>query len=468
MEKANSIETASTPSRTLKRFWLGAVALLTLLLTLSAGNFFLPQEKRLTGGMVGHDFLAFYTAGTFVRDGRMGDLYNLEKVRAFQHDLARRDQLEIGESFGPFWNPPFYAWVFVPLARLPYQAALLGWETINAISLCTAIALMIRLLRRIQNQKLGPRMVSENASPAGWRVWLLVPMLLLTSMPLIQAFTHGQNTAVSLLLLSLVATFWQCRRGFAAGIIAGLLFYKPQLGMVVAVALVLTLGWRAAAGLAIMGLALLVTTVLTMPATLTDYLAKMPGNLHQFQVEQVYLWDRHVTLRAFWRLLLQGRGAGEMTAVCKSCWIISCLLLAGMLARAWWKTRHAVGSDRAPLIAAVIAAMPLLMPFYFDYDLLLIAVSAVCYAGVRLRDEANNIPAMEIDRWITRAWIGLYLWLMVNSSVARLTGVNGTVVMLSMIAALMTRRAGGAVEIEKRNSGSNLHSLPFPFRTYPR
>src|ERR1700753_366548 len=118
--------------RTNKRFWLGGVALLALLLTLVVGNFFVPQSKRLTGGMVGHDFLAFYTAGVFVREGRTHELYELEKVKSFQHELAGREGLEIGESFGPFWNPPFYAWVFVPLAGMSYRNALIVWEAINA------------------------------------------------------------------------------------------------------------------------------------------------------------------------------------------------------------------------------------------------------------------------------------------------------------------------------------------------
>jgi hypothetical protein len=437
-------------SRTVKHFWLGGIALLTLLLTFVVGNFFLPQSKRLTGGMVGHDFLAFYTAGTFVRQGRTHDLYNLDKVKAFQHELAAHHHLEIGESFGPFWNPPFYAWVFVPLASLPYHTALAIWEAINAAALFIAIALLIRLLLALKQSS------ADTASNAAvdWRVWALIPLLMLTPMPLIQALTHGQNTLMSLLLICLSVTCWQNRHAFWAGAVSGLLLYKPQLGLLVAAAIVLTLGWRAALGLGMTGAAMLLVTLITLPGTISDYLSKMPGNLHQFQVEQVYLWDRHVTLRAFWRLLLQGCGAGEMTAMCKTFWLASCVLLAAFLAKAWWKRRKRQDSDQAPLIAAVITAMPLLMPFYFDYDLLLISVSAVCYAGIRLRERAAGIEPLAIDRWITRAWVMLYLWLMVNSSVARLTGVNGTVVLLSAVAGLLVCRATNARTSTKASKAS--------------
>src|SRR4051812_37824691 len=94
-------------SPTLRRLWRAAAGLLALLLTLVIGNACLPDAKRLTADMDGHNFLAFYTAGTFVRTDRTHDLYRLDAVKTFQHDLAAREHIQIGESFGPFWNPPF-------------------------------------------------------------------------------------------------------------------------------------------------------------------------------------------------------------------------------------------------------------------------------------------------------------------------------------------------------------------------
>lgn len=385
------------------------MALALFLLTLVVGSFWLPQEKRLTGAMVGHDFLAFYTAGHFLNEGRARELYDLERVKAFQHDLARREGLEIGESFGPFWNPPFYAQVFRPYAALPYPTALLAWEITNGACLIVAIVLLVRL-----------------AGSRDWREWGLIPLLLCTSMPFIQAMTHGQNTLVSLLVLCLTLTFWRGGRPMAAGLVGGLLFYKPQLGAVVAVALVLTQGWWALVGLGVTGGGLLLGTVLTLPGTLEEYLARMPGNLRQFQVVQAYLWDRHVTLRAFWRLLVQGREAGEMSGLAEGCWLGSCGVLVSVLGWAWYR-----GRSNDSLIIATVCAMPLLMPFYFDYDLLLVGTAAVLFGAGRRRGE----------RWLTGLWIGLYVWLMVNSSVARVTGVNGTVILLSAIAFLSARRA---------------------------
>src|SRR2546430_4183331 len=68
------------------------------------------------------------------------------------------------------------------------------------------------------------------------------------------------------------------------------------------------------------------------------------------------------------------------TTLFRSAWIVTALAVAALLAAALWKSsRRTASPDRA--IAATIAAMPLLMPFYFDYDLLLLAVPATLYAA---------------------------------------------------------------------------------------
>src|SRR5205823_15081281 len=135
------------------------------------------------------------------------------------------------------------------------------------------------------------------------------------SMPFIQATSHAQNTCTSLLLVCGVVTAWRNERAILAGLIAGFLFYKPQLAAVLAIVLTISLGWRVLIGLSISGGILLLVTVLTMPGAIHNYLHQLPLNVHVMQVEHSYSWERHVTLKALWRLMLQGRGAGEATVL---------------------------------------------------------------------------------------------------------------------------------------------------------
>ena len=48
-----------------------------------------------------------------------------------------------------------------------------------------------------------------------------------------------------------------------------------------------------------------------MPGALENYLHQLPVNVHAMQIERTYLWERHVTLKSFWRMLIHGREAGE-------------------------------------------------------------------------------------------------------------------------------------------------------------
>jgi hypothetical protein len=259
-------------------------------------------------------------------------------------------------------------------------------------------------------------------------------LLILTCPPLIQALGHGQNTCISLLLLAITVTLWQSDRAMLAGAAAGLLFYKPQLGAIVALALVLSLGWRPLAGLAMTGTALLLTTLIALPSTLSTFLQRLPGNIAYMQVEHRYYWDRHVTLKAFWRLLLQGYDAGDLTPLTRVLYFASIAVVASLLLVTIWKLR----GDRASrdrLIAMTIVAMPLLMPFYFDYDLLLLAA-----AGVLTAREVMD-SQQPLSKWLLTTWIALFFWTMFNPAIAGRFHVNGSVILLTTLTGLLIARA---------------------------
>jgi hypothetical protein len=192
-------------------------------------------------------------------------------------------------------------------------------------------------------------------------------------------------------------------------------------------------------------------TQFTMPGALLDWIQRLPTNVHYMQVEHAYLWDRHATLKGFWRLLLQGKDAGEMWKITSFLHATSFLAIATLLVRAAWSHMRARSVDccwsrttertwRDRLISATICCAPLLMPFYFDYDLLLLTVPAVLLAAEELarpleeRCEASH-------KWLLRAWLGLYAWMLINPGMASATRVNLNVVLLSAVAVLMIRRA---------------------------
>jgi hypothetical protein len=90
------------------------------------------------------------------------------------------------------------------------------------------------------------------------------------------------------------------------------------------------------------------------------------------------------------------------------------------------------------LIAATLVAMPLLMPFYFDYDLLLLSVAAVLFAGEIV---AQQRELSDDDRWLVRAWVVLFVIMFFNASVSGMIRVHLAVIALSVVALLHIRRA---------------------------
>lgn len=404
-----------------------AVALFVATL-LAAGGVVAPARSAPLD-RIGHDFLPFYAAGSLVREGRGNQIYDVDTLRQREREIAESNHLALGAGFGPFWNPPFYALPFAPLSALPFRSAMLTWLAINLAALAAAMVMLCRIV----------------AQPGDWRTWGLVPLLILASTPFFLALTHGQNTFGSLLLLTLATLAWRARRGLLVGLVVGLMAYKPQLAALVGLIALIDLGWRVAAGAALAGGTLLLTAALALPGILETYRASLPNLLHFMQVEQVYMWERHVTLKAFWRLLIQGYAPGESHAVVTLLTTTSAgvlgvsLLMAafkwrGRLARVGNAKDAAEPRDPAPardrLIAATIASMPLLMPFYFDYDLLLLAVPAVLLA----RHWSGG-------RVLLAGWCALYVWLVINPDVAEQTRVNFAVPLLAVIAGGLVVRA---------------------------
>jgi Glycosyltransferase family 87 len=454
-----------------KKLWFAGCGLGIFLLVLVVGNQFIARDKSVTREMLGHDFLAFYTAGSFVRDGRIHDLYKLDPVKNFEQATSKAAGLEVGKSFGPWWNPPFYALVFEPLAALPYPRALDTWRWISLAAVLAAIGLLTTFVARAsydaEKRKLRltkpamvypPSSIDEFRRTLHWPNYALVPLLIVISMPFVQSFSHGQNTFTSLLLLTITVALWRSENRWFAGMVGGLLFFKPQLGAVVATVMVFDLGFPALAGLCITGVGLLLVTMIALPGTLTEYLHLLPANVHWIQVENTYLWERHVTLKAFWRLLFQGREAGEALVITSILTYTSMALIGGALAWAamfgpfafsrgyyprFYMENLNVHRDR--LIAATIATMPLLMPFYFDYDLLLLAIPATLYAAERVRLPQITRPS---DAWLTRAWVVLFFWMFFNPAIAFHSHVDVTVLLLSAVAGQLIWRAGRVDTIE--------------------
>lgn len=418
-----------------RRLWkcgIAAAAVLSCFVVFEAGTRLRSPSTKLA---LGHDLIPSYAAGVLVREGRPRAMYDREALSAVEFRMMREADLDIDPRFGAWLNPPFYAWPFALLSALPYRTAAAVFLSINLLLFAISLVLLARLLLP---QSPGDFAPGHNAA-VDWRTFGLVPLLVLLPFPFWQVMGHQQNTFISLLLLLISVTCWRGGKGFAAGAVAGLLFFKPQLAAVFAAVLIVCQGWRALAGLAVTGIALLALTHVTMPECLCDYVHRLPPILHWLQMELPYNWGRQVTLQSFWRLIIQGHVRGETIAVAKILWWLSsgAIFIGMMVAVRHYRSGNRDPISRDRLIAAAIASMPMLMPYYMDYDLLLLAVPAVLLAT-----EWTQKPALIVrrDHWLFAAWVVLCVETHFNPGIAGNSHWNLAVPLLALISILHIAR----------------------------
>jgi hypothetical protein len=208
-------------------------------------------------------------------------------------------------------------------------------------------------------------------------------------------------------------------------LVAGLLLFKPQLGAVVGLAIVLLAGRRAALGLLCTGVVIVGLSEWAMPGALYAWARGMPAIVRGLQHDYAYNWCRQVTLRGFWRLLLQGNVKGETAGVVEVLWLATWFLLAAPLAAAAIRAWRQSARDRERCAVALLVSMPLLMPYFMDYDLLLLTIPAVLVAASRI-----EAPSDRSSRRWTAAWAVTFAAAWLNPLLAPTVRVNLTVVAL--------------------------------------
>ena len=258
------------PTRMRYPYFIGAAVWIGWISSILLGS----GNTDAAGHLLGTDFVAFYTAGKILLLEKSADLYDLELAHQIQQPLYGAPN----ENFNPYLNPPFYAWIFVPFARLSYPLSPILWMGLSLGMLWISIKLF--------NPDFG----------------LPLFLLILTWQPAFAAISFGQNAFLSLLILSLTYTFWHKEKHGVAGLICGLLLYKPQLLMGVGLLWLLDFpkSWRALTGLAITSATLLSTSLLLMPQATYQYFfytQKVASNL--MKIEGFPIWNAH-SVQSFW------------------------------------------------------------------------------------------------------------------------------------------------------------------------
>jgi hypothetical protein len=354
------------------------------------------------GKPLGTDFSNVYAAGALSWQGRAAEAY--EPARQHAAEKAVFDGREV-----PFYGwhyPPFFFAVAVVVAAFPYAWGLAIW-------LAASLAAYLPVTRAILPRR--ETLLIAAAFPA---VFVNIG--------------HGQNGFLTAALLG-GALHLLDRRPWLAGLLIGVLAYKPQFGVLIPIALLAGGRWNAiAAALATVAAPLAVSFV-TLGGGVWHAFADSMNFTQTVVLEQGSTgWEKIQSVFSAVRMW----GAGVHTAYAVQTALA--LMLAASLAWLWQ-------SDAAfELKASALATGSLLAtPYVLDYDLVVLAVAIVFFARHGLR---RGFRDYEISL-LAAAWIVPLL----SRGIAGVTGIPlGLLVLLAFYAFTLRHavrdRAGAPVD----------------------
>jgi alpha-1,2-mannosyltransferase len=293
---------------------------------------------------LGTDFSNIYAAGTYVLEG------NAEA--AFDPPLQyAREQAIFGEKT-PFYGwhyPPFFLLLAAPLALLPYLPALALWQGATLLLYLLAIRAVLR----------AAPSAAPGARPADDRLWVLLAV----AFPAVFVnLGHGHNGFLTATLLA-GALVMLDRRPVTAGVLLGLMAYKPQFGLMIPLALAPSGRWRTMAAAAVTVILLaLVATLAFGPNIWSAFLASThfsrvvvleAGDTGWHKMQSVFAWVR------MW---------GGPVPLAYAVQAVVAIAVAAALAWLWRG-----GAPFALKAAALALGTILATPYSLDYDMMVLA-----------------------------------------------------------------------------------------------
>jgi hypothetical protein len=286
------------------------------------------------------DFLVFYAAAQAYLEGKLTLLYDAHAFTQFQNALFFPDHLLRPVQFRPFFYPPTWLLMLLPLGLLGVVKA---YGVFMGLTAAAATALEGR---------------------RDWWGWLAI----VTSPAAVWVVLAGQNTFLSIALLY-AGLRLRDRSPAAAGILLGLLSYKPQVWVLVPLALLAARQWRVLGWTigTVAVMSLLSLAVFGVDVWLAFLEASREAASARFVDEMFERFFMHMTT-----LLAAARIAGLPPA------LGGAIQLAGaaLSIAAVWSAFRRPGNEDAR-IAVLVTATFLVSPYTLNYDLLLLMPAAV-------------------------------------------------------------------------------------------
>lgn len=320
------------------------VGLVSAVLNIVLGHY--PQT--LVGTTLAPDYLAHWTGGRLLLDGRTGVLY----------DSGIQHQLQLPVSGGApevswFVGPPIAALLFAPFAALPYLASVIAWSLVSVSLLVASMLLMRPMLPRL-----------------GGSLYAVVVLAVAATQPVLEAVGVGQDSALSLFLWASGLRLFRAGRDGWAGAVLALGMVKPQLFVLVPLVLLTQRRWRGLAGWSASASALLgLSLVVLGPSVLRDWVTMLRSDQYQDVIQSGQAWMMQGVPSLFAAIAPpQFSGAAQAAG-----YLVSAALVAALTLVAWRAPRVVLPVWTLTCLTTVVAS-----PHLLGYDLVM-ALPALLY-----------------------------------------------------------------------------------------
>jgi hypothetical protein len=287
------------------------------------------------GRPFGDDFINFWSGPFLAWHQRSAEIYNFSAFHAFEQSVVGASLMGYHYSY-----PPALLVLTAPLVLIPYVPALVLW-------LCAGWFAFYRALRVAMPE--GRTLLLALATPA-----VLVNDI------------AGQNGTWTAALFGAGLGLLD-RRPILAGGFLGLLIYKPQLGILIPVALLAGRRWRAGASAAATGAGLVAIAAIWFgPEIFADYLRQVTALRHLILEDGTGVWHRMPSVFVMARRL----GADVPAAYAAQAVAAAIAFLA--VAAVWYRDASFGVRNAMVLLGTCLAT-----PYLQDYDLVFGALVVV-------------------------------------------------------------------------------------------
>jgi len=288
-----------------------------------------------SGRPFGDDFINFWSGPYLAWHHRAAEIYNLMALHTFEQGIVGQNLQDYHYSY-----PPTLLVLMAPFAFFPYLPGLAIWLVSGWYAFYRALRL---------------------AMPKGGA------FLLAAATPAVFVNMIGAQNGTWTAALFGAGLGLLDRQPIVAGACLGLLVYKPQLGLLIPLALVAGRRWRALAAAAVTAAALIAIAALCFgPDIYSDYLRQL-ARLRQFILEGgVGVWYRMISV------FVAARRLGADVPAAYAVQAVFAVIAALAVAAAWFRDAS-FGIRNALLILGTCMATPYLQ----DYDMVFGALVVV-------------------------------------------------------------------------------------------